>query len=415
MKSSSTDLQDALKEMNQPSRREVWLGLIVVWFIFIGLCEAKLWRPQQNFTIIENIQIAEAQAWWQGRLDLPEEKWDSVVVEGKVYSCFPPMFTFVSAVVVPMFAGVPHPLLVIILILPVLTLSYLLFLRQTGSAEWGAVLAIGFVCGSSIFPVIDKTLRGASPYYVNHTVALIGLLIILSEVFGRQRIWLAGAGMMIAALSRQMTIVYAIPLIWLAAQQRNRLKQTKPIVMICGMVVFIFAVNLSLNTLKFGHPLDSGYARIFKQRTDDVLAKSFHKHGLFSPHFVARNLYYANLGFPRVHRIEIAGETQIHLRPNNMGTGIWWTTPLLLWLFLDLKKIIRDREKAVVLVAACVVFAGLMFYHSTGYAQRGFNRYSLDYLPVLYTLVAPACIVGRRKWISVGMIVWSIVYFRFLI
>ena len=36
------------------------------------MCEAKLWRPQKIFTIQENVQIAEAQAWWQGKFDLPD-------------------------------------------------------------------------------------------------------------------------------------------------------------------------------------------------------------------------------------------------------------------------------------------------------------------------------------------------------
>ena len=119
--------------------------------------------------------------------------------------------------------------------------------------------------------------------------------------------------------------------------------------------------------------------------------------------------------FPKIHKIEIAGESQTHLRPNNMGTGIWWTTPILLWLVIDFRRIIRDREKRTLLIAAGFVFVVLMFYHSTGYSQRGFNRYSMDYLPVLFVLVVPGCIHGWRRWLSAAMIVWSVVYFRFLI
>ena len=67
-------------------------------------------------------------------------------------------------------------------------------------------------------------------------------------------------------------------------------------------------------------------------------------------------------------------------------------------------------------LAAAVLAAGaLMFYHSTGYEQRGFNRYSLDYVLVILALVAPSCVVGRRRWATVPMIAWSVVYFRFLI
>ena len=192
------------------------LGVIPVLVTFGLLVEAKLWRPGTEFTITENVQIAEAQGWWRGRLDLPERKWDTALVHGRVYSHFPPMFTFIAAAVVPLFQGVPHWFVVVALVLPVVTLSYVLFLRRTGSAVWGALLALGFVCGTSMFPVLDKTLRGAGPHFVNQTLATVGLLILLIEVFGRRRVWLAGSGLVLAALSRQLTGVFLLVLIRMA-------------------------------------------------------------------------------------------------------------------------------------------------------------------------------------------------------
>lgn len=405
----------ALSNRATLSNREFWFGLLFVWIVFFGLCEAKLWRPQKIFTIQENVQIAEAQAWWQGKFDLPERKFDTALFEDRVYSPFPPMFSIVSAMVVPFFNGVPHWLIVVALVLPVLVLAYLIFLRITGSALWGGILAIGFVCGTSAFPVLDKTLRGASPYYVNHTLALLGLLILLHEMVGRRRILLAGVGVMVAVLSRQLTLFYMIPLIWLALQHQEKSERKKQVVLVCGMGLFLLVINLTFNTVKFNHPLDTGYMHIFENRSEDVLVTAARQHGLFSPHFVPMNLYYANLGFPKVHKIKIAGEPQTHLRPNNMGTGIWWTTPILLWLVVDFRRIVSDRRKRMLLLAAGLVFVGLMFYHSTGYSQRGFNRYSMDYLPVLFVLAVPGCIHGWRRWLSIAMIVWSVVYFRFLI
>ena len=69
----------------------------------------------------------------------------------------------------------------------------------------------------------------------------------------------------------------------------------------------------------------------------------------------------------------------------------------------------------VPLLAAALVMAALMLYQNTGWTQRGFNRYSLDYIPVVLGVIAPRCIEGRRKWISLAMIVWSVVYFRWLV
>jgi hypothetical protein len=397
------------------SRRDVWVGAIAVLLVFGLLTEARFWRPEDTFTITENIQIAEAQAWWAGRLVLPERKWDTALKDGRVFSHFPLMFTFIAAVVVPVFHGVPHWFVVAVLVLPIPVLAYALFLRRMESAFWGAVLAIGFVCGTSAFPVIDKTLRGVSPYFVNQTLAVIGLLIMLLESFGRRRVWAAGLGLIIGALSRQMTIAYAIPLAYMALRSTDTDGRGKRIAALVLTLMVVVLVPCTFNTLKFGHPLDSGYMHVYADRPEDQFARDATAYGIFSAHYVPTNLYYSNLGLPRVYRIEMAGEREVHLRPNRLGTGIWWTTPLLLWLFVDFRRIVREPLSRAWLLAAAATYAGLLFYHSTGYEQRGFNRYSLDYVPVLMTLVAPCCTAGRRWLVSVAMIAWSVVYFRWLI
>ena len=43
------------------------LGVIPVLVTFGLLVEAKLWRPGTEFTITENVQIAEAHGWGRGR------------------------------------------------------------------------------------------------------------------------------------------------------------------------------------------------------------------------------------------------------------------------------------------------------------------------------------------------------------
>jgi len=386
-----------------------WLGAIAVLLTFGVLTEAKLWRPDVRFGIRENVQIGEAQAWWSGRLDLPERLWDTALKDGRVYSYFPPMFTILAAGVVPFFNGVPHALIVV-LVAAVPICAYLLFWQLTRSAAWGAVLSIGLVCGSSVFPVLDKTLRGASPYNVNHTLATMGLLLFLIDYFGRKRVWPAAIGLGIATLSRQLTFVYALPLCamaWWGGPSSRRVGRTAPAVIACVLIAGIYG---GLNTLKFGHPLHTGYMLNHEGR-DDIFAREARAHGLLSTTWVPRNLYYTNLGPPDLHLVEIEGRNELYLRPNTMGTGIWWTTPLLLWVFFDARKVWRDRSTAVLLVAAVLLFGMLMFWHATGSNQRGFNRYSLDYLPAILALIAPRCIMPGRRWITLGMIVWSVLYF----
>lgn len=389
-------------------------GLGAVLLALFLLCDAKMWRPGELFTIRDNIQIAEAQAWWEGRLDLPERKWDSALFEGRVYSHFPPMFSFLSALIVPFADGFPHGLILLVVVLPVPILGYVLFARLTRSSSCGALLAIGLVCGTSVLPVLDKTLRGGAPYPVNQALALIGSLLFLIEYFGRRRVWLLGVGLAVAAWSRQITGVLAVPMLWAAwtVPSAGKIRVRGCAI---ALVLLVAVAPMVLNTAKFKNPLDSGYMYLYADRPEDAFSRDARAHGLFSTHFVPRNLYYTNVGLPETHRVRIEGADQVFLQPNEMGTGIWWTTPLLLWVLFDFRRILRNQDLAVLFLAALLANLALMFYHSTGYQQRGFNRYSLDYLPVLMALVAPGAVAGRRAWISSAMVAWSVFYFAVMI
>ncbi len=397
------------------SRLKLVLPALWVVLVLILLCDAKLWRPGELLTIKENIQIAEAQAWWQGRLDLPERKWDAALFQGKVYSPFPPMFTFMSAAIVPFFGGVPHGFVSFLIVLPATILAYALFLNQARSPWWAAIGAIGLLAGTSALPVMDKTLRSASPYFVNQTLALGGTLLFLIEYFGRGRVAVMGVALAVAAWSRQLTIVYALPFIWSAWRPEGESSRVRRCIWAGCIVVPILVVPLILNALKFGHPLDSGYLYIYNDRPDDALSRDARTYGLFSSHFVPRNAYHANVGLPDLHPIQVEGREQFYLRPNSWGTGIWWTTPLLLWVLFDLRRIWDDPRRRMLLLAALLANVALLFYHNTGYQQRGFNRFSLDYVPALLAFVAPTCFVGWRRWVSLAMVAWSVGYFAFLI
>ena len=396
------------------SRREVFLFGLLVLFVFLILNQARLWNSQRTITILENVQVAEAQAWWAGRLDLPERKWDTALKDGRVYSYFPPMFTLLSAAIVGFSPeGVPHFVLVLLVMLVPL-LGYVLFYRVTGSALWGMVLTVGYLAGTSAWPVLYRTLVSAPPYLVNHTLASIGLLIILIDYFGVRRVWLAGIGLFIAVTSRQLTAMFAIPILYMAWTSGPVTQRRQRVAMAVCFGAAILCFSLGLNALKFGHPLVTGY-QLNHEGRDDIFAREARAHGILSPHWVPRNLYYANVGLPKVHRVQIAGKAETYLRPNKMGTGIWWTTPLLLWFLIDFRRIMQRRDAVPILLGVLAVFGLLMFWHATGANQRGFNRYSLDYLPALLVLIAPQAIVGWRRWVTLAMIAWSLVYFQVLL
>jgi len=398
-------------EGRRSTPRRVWLGLVVVYVVVLVLFEPKLLRPGVVFDGRHNTQIVEAESWWNGRLDLPARRWDTALWEDRAYSHFPVMFTLIAAVFVPLCAGVPQWAMVLLVLVPVPLLAYALFLRRTSSPFWAALLAIGLVCGTSAWPVMKKTVTGGIPYQVNHTLALIGLLILLVEYYGRRRIVVLGLGLLIATMSRQLTMAFLAPLILLALDARLVRRARSRIAAIAIICVIVVGVPLVINTLKFGHPLQTGYKLIYEGREEDGFARDAKIHGLFAAHFLPRNLYYMNLGLPRLQRTKEAGKPE----PNTVGSGIWWTTPLLIWVLVDCRRLWRDRESRVMLASCAFIFTALMFFHATGSDQRGYNRFSLDFLPVMLAVGAPSCLRGRRRWVSLLMVVWSVAYFRWMI
>lgn len=399
---------------SSPSRREFWLGALLVLVVVFGLRETKIWRPEVVFDGRHNIQIAEAAAWWQGRLDLPERLWDTAEQDGRVYSHFPILFTIIAWGLLPLCGGVPHGFLLFGLALPIVLLAYVLFYRATTSPVGGAVLTVGFVCGTSAWSVIHQSLKGGGAYYPNHVLATVGLLILLVEFYGRRRVWRCGLGLIIATMARPLTAALAIPLVWIALRDQPPEQRRRQLIELLVVGVVVAGVPLTMNTLKYGDSLQTGYMLIYEGR-DDSFAADAHEHGLFSPYFIPRNLYYMNLGFPRLHRIEMAGQPEYHLVHNTMGTGIWWTTPLLLWLLFDIRRILGDPATRSLLAAAVLVFAALMFFHTTGEKQLGYNRFSLDFMPVVLAVIAPACFLGRRRWVTLALVAWSVLYFRWLV
>lgn len=396
------------------TRRQVVVGLIFVLLICAALFRSWAWLPGKVFDCWDNAQISEAQSWWLGHLYLPHRFWDTAVVGDRIYSHFPPMFTFLAALAVPFWDGVPYWILFALVVVPIPFLAYRLFLMRTGSVFSGVVLAVGFVCGTSLWPVIDRTLRGGAPFFVNQTLSVLGLCLFLVAYFGRRRVWLASIGLLIAGLSRQMTLAYALPLLTMAWMGATGVDRRRRLMAALVPVVLIAAAYMGLSYAKFGSPLDNGYLRIYEGR-DDALARAGKTTGLFSVRYIPMNLYHVSIGPPELEKKKTAEGIRYRIKSNMMGTGIWWTTPLLLWLLVDFRRVVREPGNGPLLIAIGVIFAALMCYHSTGFAQRGYNRYSLDYVPAVLAVLAPVALKGKRRWVSLAMVGWSVVYFAWLI
>lgn len=377
-----------------------------------GLIHEYLLLPEGVNNV--NPNVAEGAAWLAGRLELADRTYDTALYEGRAYNVFPPLFSLISAAVlgfVP--AGVPHMVLLLVAALPIPGLAYGLFLRRTRRVRMAVLLTLGYLLGTSLLPVMNYALGHGDVWHVNHLLSQVGLLIFLADYFGRRRIWLGGLGLILAIWSRQLMVWYLLPLALVAWRLRGSSSRRRTVWAFAIPAVVALALPALLNTLKFDSPLASGYRYVYEGRwdnLDDWPAQSA-KQGLFSPVFLPRNLYFMNLGLPLP---DLRGWA-LRFKPDERGTGIWWTTPLLVLLVYDWHRLRRRREVRYLLTAVAGCVAVLMLYHSTGYAQLGYNRFSLDFMVVLLAVVAPRCDGPRRRWMVLACVLWSIWYFRWAI
>ncbi len=392
------------------SFRDRAIGMAAVYLLFFAIFDTPLREPTDLLPPEENLNVAEARAWLDGSLTLPQRLWDSALHQGRIYNVFPPMMTFVSTAVLPFSPdGVPYLLISLLIVWPIPGLAYLLFLKRTDSVLAAVVLACTFVLGTSAYCVLGRAIQGGNVCRLNNAVSQIGLLVFLIDFYGRRRFWLGGAGLMIAGWSRWTLLAYLLPYLW-GLWRRTPERRSVNIARWLGVAAILLACPLILNGVKFGNPLNTGYAYIYEGRTDQA-AMDVRQDGVFSPKRIPRNAYAMNVG-PPGFEVRRGRWRWIH---NTTCTGLWWTTPMLLYVFVDARRIWRSRANRPLLAAAAVVFLAILMYHTDGATQRGYNRFSLDFVLPLMALIAPFAMAGKRRYLTVALALWSVCYFRVIL
>jgi hypothetical protein len=140
-----------------------------------------------------------------------------------------------------------------------------------------------------------------------------------------------------------------------------------PIAIVAGPVLW-------MNQARFGNPAEFGHSHLYANRVNaDIRA-----HGLFSFHYLARNLRSAFLLLPKLDFQPF----RLGYDPNGMSLLV--TTPLFALLLFP-----RERPRLwrpLWMTAAAVALPGFL-YQNNGWQQFGF-RFSLDYTPYLIVLLA---------------------------
>jgi hypothetical protein len=295
---------------------------------------------------------------------------------------------------------------------PMLLFITLRRLREDGQSERtlrdDLLLTLLFAFGSVFFFVAVQ----GTVWFAAHVVATTLLCLYVHFGLGARRPVLAGLMLGLCFLTRPTTallaIVMALEIVRVAQRERAATEagESPPAgalaslrnvdwsralrlgalfsapILVCG------AVAMWMNQARFDDPFEFGHSLLqisWRGRIE--------KWGLFNYHYVGRNLAVFTSSLPW-----LTAEPP-HFIISRHGLALWVTTPALLLLLSPLRQspVLRALTWAVI----PVVIVNLM-YQNSGWVQFGY-RFALDYLPLLFVMLA---LGGRRfgkRFIVVGV------------
>ena len=339
--------------------------------------------------------VYQADAWLHGQLHLrvtPPDGNDWARVGDRFYVSFPPG---PAAAMLPLvaWAGFQANDVAFTVLFAALNVA-LLFLVLERLAEHGssprtrgenAALALLFAFGTVAFPA---SIRG-EVWFTAEVLGVTFTCLYLVAAIGASRPFAAGLSLGLAAVTRTPLLFAGVFFVLEALRRggslRDRLRRPSAwrdpalwrllLPFALGAAPPLLLAGLA-NLARFGSPTDFGHAHLWLNRVNADVAR----HGLFSLHYLPRNLRAAFLLWPQL------GPGGLRYDPD--GMSLLATTPLFLLLLAP-----RERSAlapALALAALAVALPGLL-YMNTGYVQFGY-RFSVDWTPYLFALLA----VGGR-------------------
>jgi hypothetical protein len=351
-----------------------------------------------------NAYLQFAQSLLQGHLSLPAglpEYQDMIMYHNQPYLPYPPLPSLLLVPLVAVF-GVHHVNTVfVVVVLSCLNLYLLhrLFKKLGVEARWFPWLVAGFFFGTGYWYALFTSHH---VYAFAQITSCCFQLLLLNELFGRKRWWLAGVYIGLSFLARQFTvfyIVFALGCLWQEWKEAFKGVGFGQLVQLgvgCGLFVGIYFLY---NALRFGNPFDPGYAYILY---NGVLKERVQQYGVFSTRYFLFNIYSF---FIKGFNINFGGPGMMRIQDmDRWGTSLLSASPFLV-------ASVRAKWPKGLRVAAwftvVLILFGQLFYHNNGFEQVNTMRFSLDFLPLLFVLTA----LGLKdipSWLIKGMISYAI-------
>jgi hypothetical protein len=353
-----------------------------------------------------------ANAFLHGQLslvDVPPLNLDLILYDGRYYLYWPPFPAVVYLPVVAVFG--PHvsdvPLSLVVAGLNV-ALVALLFLgmERRGltrlTADRRAWLVAGFACGSV------HLFLGSTPS-VHYTSQLIGFgvccaaYVALLWAPSRWAPVLCGALLGCAFLTRSPLLAAGIWVGWMLWLYRDRTDwRSAARIAVSGLLPLGLAVALLglYNYLRFGRPLDMGYAY---HDMEAHFVADYQQYGPFSLHYLPINFFY---NFVTIPYLAIFGpDPKLHFW---MGGSLFLMSPVF---FLAIPGLVRSwRSHGWALAVSMLLgLVPMLLLMGTGYATVG-PRYTLDVTVPLLVATAIGAAGAPTRLIAYLNIIGVVMY-----
>ena len=233
--------------------------MMAVGFVFVQ----EIWKSIRIEPVRgrENHYVYQAQAFLDGKIDIPLYMHDIAVYKDKYYVVYPP---FPALLLLPFVAVFGLNTKSVLVGLGLCVLSIYWFCRiliklkiEKRNIAW---LAVAFFCGTGYW---FSLYNSYGVCFFAHITAVAALLLSLNEALGRGRGILVGLFLGMAFLSRQLSIYFAFFIVVSLWNNTNYSTQKDRII---NILLFCFTLGVSVsaylifNWLRFDNVFDTGYS-----------------------------------------------------------------------------------------------------------------------------------------------------------
>lgn len=309
-----------------------------------------------------------AERWWTTRGELVDLRRRDIVSRASTwYVTFPPGPALVMLPGVALLGlGFPDVLFTVLCgaLLPLLLFRLLERVRPDRTREHLWAAAAWTVASPACFVAAH-----GSVWFTAQILGALFLVLHLDAAWDARQPARAGLWLGLAVACR-VSLAFAVPFFLLEWWRTGR--RLAPLLRFLAPLAAIGLVLALLNYLRFDDPLEFGHRYL------DIRWQSrIQTHGMFSAHYLARNLEAMLWLVPQVTAAAPYLRWSIH------GMGLLVGSP---WLLLLARARQRFPQRAGLALAALAVALPSLLYQNTGQLQFSY-RFALDFLPLLLVLL----------------------------